>query len=465
MPKLRQPATLQKMALDAIFQYVVLWCNRTSVEGSLDELTHGISVMKTNVICRLPWFMVADFSARFMDFLSRFYCAFNSLIYIEATLELFMDIEIVGLQFRGPMVDFLDPRNGWRLRRLVELDLDYVSHSISMNLQNFYLNDLTCFMFARRCTDLDLSVIGRNCPKLQVIRVSKSRRVTDKGLASLSQCSDLRFIDVHKCSVTHSGLNRMLLVHKKLEKITDVAFDTMCHLDWSVCPSINHFATNDRVSAKHLRKIVTKFPNITYLYMHGKITENLYILQNLNELTGLDLKFSLKQFDNEVRMLWTNIMGLLRFIGANLTTLKLGSCDTTNSGVGIVMGQDKIDYIFNTCPNLECFKFVHKEKLIVIPSFAKLKVLTPQCSFNYDDYPLEILCIPTIKFNKLPNLESLSLYHYDVSCKTVRSIMLDNDKFPKLSVIKDVRLRYECLEELRRIARMKNLKFEIINGY
>ncbi|XP_046602310.1 uncharacterized protein LOC107227669 isoform X1 [Neodiprion lecontei] len=455
MPKVRQPAVLQKMALDVIFEYVVLCCDRTSIEGSLDELNQVISAIKLDVISCIPWFSVADFSARFLE---RFYSDSRPASHLKAALEVVMDTEIVGLQCRGPILAYLDPQDGSRLRRLAELDLDYILHSLPINLPNFYLNDLTSFVFAERCTNLDLSVVGRNCPKLQIVRVPESRHVTDEGLSNLSQCSDLRFIDVYRCSVTHSGINRMLAVHKKLDRISNVSAETLFHLDSSVCPSISHFSSipDTPISSANLRKIVTKFPNITYLHVHGVFTEEFSILNPLNKLTGLDFTFSSDMYYDEIEIAWVNIKEFLLFVGANLTTLKLACWEQ-----GFLWRQEDVDFIFDSCPNLECLKFDHGDGLVVIPSFQKLKVLIPHIAIEFES--IELLRDPMIEFDKLPSLETLSLHNYDVSFQTIQSIMLDNDRFPKLSVIETICMKDEDLEEIRRIARMKNLDFEIKN--
>ncbi|XP_046748812.1 uncharacterized protein LOC124412731 [Diprion similis] len=455
MPKVRQPAMLQKMALDAIYEYVFLCCDRTSIEDSLDELNQVISAIKKDVISRMPWFSVADFLAKFLE---QFYSDSRPAAHLKVALEVVMDTEIVGLQCKGPILAYLDPQDGPRLRRLAELDLDYISHSIPLNLHNFHLDDLTTFVFAERCTDLDLSVVGRNCTKLQVVRVPDSRRVTDEGLSTLSQCSDLRFVDVRRCSVTYNGINRMLSVHKKLDRITDVSAETLSHLDSSVCPSICHFASrpDDPISSAHLRKIVSKFPNITYLQLEGVITEELSILKSLNKLNGLDLTFSSGMFYDEIEATWACIKELLTFNGVNLTTLKLACWDQ-----GVFWRQEDLDFIFDSCPNLECLKFDHGDGLVIVPSFQKLKVLIPHIAIEFES--IEILDDPVIEFDKLPNLETLSLHNYDVSFPIIESIMLDNVKFPKLSVIETICMKNEDLEEIRRIARIKNLEFEIKN--
>ncbi|XP_046753197.1 uncharacterized protein LOC124416308 [Diprion similis] len=452
MPKVREPAMLQKMALDAMFEYVVFCCDRASIEGSLDELNQVISAIKKDVISRMPWFSVADFLAKFLE---QFYSDSRPAAHLKVALEVVMDTEIVGLQCKGPILANLDPQDGPRLRRLAELDLDYISHSIPLNLHNFHLDDLTTFVFAERCTDLDLSVVGRNCTKLQVVRVPDSW-VTDEGLSTLSQCSDLRFVDVRRCSVTYNGINRMLSVHKKLDRITDVSAETLSHLDSSVCPSISHFAFKEEesISSAHLRKIVTKFPNITYLYLDGHITEELSILKSLNKLNGLDLLFRSNMSFYDVEAAWADIKELLTFIGANMITLKLVCWNQ-----GFLWKQLELDFIFDSCPNLECLKFDHGDGCDTIPSFQKLKVLIPHIPIYFSS--IDIFEDPIIEFEPLPNLETLWLHNYNVSFSAIESIMLDHIKFPKLSLIETVYMKEKDLEEIRRIARMKNLEIEI----
>ncbi|XP_046753198.1 uncharacterized protein LOC124416309 [Diprion similis] len=478
MPKVRQPTALQKMALESIFEYVFLCCDRISVKGSLDELNQVISAIKKDVISRIPWFSVADFLARFLE---RFFSCSRPPMHLKAALEIVMDIEVVGLRCRGPILAYLDPQDSRRLRRLVELDLHRFSCGvptsvynvmINLNMNNFYLNDLTSFAFNAECTDLHLSVIARNCPQLQEVRVPNSQEVTDQGLATLEQCSDLRYVDVRGCGITHSGINRMLSVQKKLEKFTQDSLATWSCLDLAVCPWIRYIAFHPvEFSYKDLRKIVTKFPNISYFEMRTNIPINVSSLKSLNKLTGLDLDFPFNDRRVRLNSIWAGIKDLLKFVGTNLTTLKLGSWDCEFLDFINKLGQDDVDFIFNSCPNLESLKFDHVEGLIVIPSFQKLKVLMP-CVISEDNrtenptrYSDEeyfgMSYHPTIEFDKLPNLETLSLYNYRVSVRTIESIMLDNDKFPKLSVIKNISMKDEDLEEIRRIARMNNLEFEI----
>lgn len=455
MPKTKQPVQLQNLALDFLLEYVVNVSNRLGSKDSLGEFRRAISFIKEYIFTRIPWFLIADFCDKFLD---QFYEKDCSDDCKTIALDLLMDTEIIGLRFKGPMVTYFDMKNANRLKKLKELDLSNFPSHLDMSLDNFQLCDLRIFICTQRCTDLHLKVIGRNCPKLEVLKIHWSKEVTDEGIRALNSCSDLRIVDISECSVSHDGRNLLLAVHKKIEEFicTNEFHD---HLDSTLCPAMSRLvleSTNESPTSDHLKSIVKKFPNLIYLEMKEMIAFDLKILKYLDKLEGLSIFFSDSMMYDDVESIWEEFKELIKFIGKNFISLEF-----TCWNHGFFWEQDGINFVFKHCPNLEYLKFDFGGGLLVIPPFPKLKKLIPNIAIEFES--IEILDDPKIEFDKLVELETLSLHNFEVNFHIIESIMLDNVKFPKLSVIQTICMKPEDLTEIERVAKTSNLNFKIEN--
>lgn len=220
MPKLKPVASLQSMAMDAYFEFVVQFCNRLSATGGPGRFRSGVYAIRDQICSGLPNPFLVEFATKFLD---EFLLNTRNRLFHEVALEMVMDVEIPGLRLKGHNLHYLDPHEeGYRFQTFEELDLtSFVlgnDEPMFRFLHEFHLQDLVTFVYPQYCTNDDLTIIGMNCPKLETVRVTDSDYVTDEGLRGLSPCLNLRAACFRGCcNVSYIGLNRLLSTHDKLE--------------------------------------------------------------------------------------------------------------------------------------------------------------------------------------------------------------------------------------------------------
>ncbi|XP_068994192.1 uncharacterized protein [Neodiprion pinetum] len=221
MPKPKQPSSLKSISFEAMVAHFVDRCDRLSIDGVSRRLRRQISLIKHHLHPRLLSNLFAEFCSVFLEEFYRVGINRSELRpdgHNRAVLEVMMDLEIPGLKCGGDILRFLDLRDSHRFRGLRKLDLDGFWDHGPRTLAKFRLQDLAELCYPRNCTDLDLEVVGQRCPKLQVLDVAGSVKVTDRGLRALSSCPDLRVLDLYCCRVTDDGVNELLSTHRKIEE-------------------------------------------------------------------------------------------------------------------------------------------------------------------------------------------------------------------------------------------------------
>lgn len=199
-----------------------------------------------------------------------------------------------------------------------------------------------------------------------------------------------------------------------------------------------------------------KFPNLKYLKINCEDTTNLSALKHHNNLSGLQINYvnGMTEYEEPVpEDTWEYIEEIFTFIGPNITILTL--CALYQH---FRCTQQELNMIFNGCPNLEHLDFDHVSCVYVVPEFKKLKTLTARAPQDvkrrWEDYNLE--------FGRMANLEVLELPYAGFNLTRVKAIMLDDYKFPKLSVLRISTWRLpEDIPEINRIAKENNIDFRV----
>ncbi|XP_012253266.2 uncharacterized protein LOC105684476 [Athalia rosae] len=465
MGKLRQPIPLLKMSIDVLLVLLLEHCECiAAADGSAKDVSRYIVIFRDKICRYMPWYLLADFCRTFLD---KFHSIPRLSDHREAALEIVMDIEIRGLRFEGPMTAYLDPRDARRMRELTALDMvgSWTSkYDMTDILQLLHLTELTSFK-QWDCTDRALEIIGRECPKLEILCLPGSNRVTDIGLRNLTRCSSLRYVDVSESMVTRQGVNHLLSTNSKIDTLlcSEVRFEyrssILSFLDPFVYPSMKSLVirSSEPFTSAHLNRIVAKFPNLTSIRIYSVITGDLNALESLGKLKVIELDYGYYDEPLSSRLVsavtWNNMEQLLRLIGTNITTLKLGMYERS-----FYFRQLHLNFMFNCCPNIEYLEFLLAGTgRWFVPSFQKLKELKchqPDVDTTDED------ALAVVEFDEMPALETLWLT--GVQDLNLNHLVFDHKKFPNLTVLEImIPNNLHVLAEIREMIKINNLDFEI----
>lgn len=346
---------------------------------------------------------------------------------------------MIGLE----ILDLGSGSGGWRTSDIEKIIIGGVSA----------MPNLTAFTLCFDCTDSIIMAVGQNCPKLHKLDVTASRSVTDRSIAILLKCWQLREVKLFRTSVTMVGYAELLLGHSRLEDIgrcDDFGY-VLEHIrakeDFNKPFRLKIFESRD-VTMQHLYLLVEMCPYITSLSMlHDERIDDLAILASLDYLTDLKL-LSCDFFTDRVKT-------LLELKGSNITSLHLEHVNEIDLNALIYISQfcPKIkNLVFYNCEFLEHTSVFTKE--LLVPPFKVLERI--KCIVDCAAMHLEFLLshCTNIKFiqlgsstgigdrtmvrvlsqNSMTKLEELTiLYSDDLSMKTVRLLMENCENLRRLS--------------------------------
>lgn len=459
---MKQPTSLRAMAMDLLVDTILRLCTKLSEDmGPGEEFLREISAIREEVCKYVPRNFLGEFISAVID---KFHRRANRTYAHYGVTELMMDVEIIGLRSG---LAFTHDEDVHRIRGLVELNPNedvFLPHEA---LENCCLSYLRVLVLSRKCfTDHHLTVIGKNCPRLQSLNMSGSS-VTDEGLRALSPCRDLRVVDIRGCEqVSHLGMNNLICEHAKLEDFSCGSWieserkysdgcNSMSRLD-RPCLSMKRFCVfTDVVTNTHLGHVVEKFPNLTRFETRFESLGDISILKSLNNLEGISLECTSDYSNQEVGRVWRSLEELFSFIGENITSLEL----SYYLGERCVSDPGNLNYILKACPNIEyltCYRGFYD---LVIPSLKKLRGLSLYTTWRSIDNDSSTISFDLEKSGTMYNLESLKLSGFEVSFETVKSIMLDNIKFPKLTKLETFGMTYDEYDEIIQIIKNNNLQF------
>lgn len=460
MPPLKQPAPLRAMAMDLCAETILRLCINLIEKYSDEKLRQAISTVRRSVCDYVPEYFLGELLNAVIKRSSR---RRNCPDAHKHVMELLMDVDVTGLELRISTFG-VDVKDVYRFRGVVELDMG--SHSISESPQffkNYQLSELRKVSVVK-CSDRDLTVIGRNCSSLRSLKYTYSP-ITDEGLRALDQCRELRVLDISDCDqISHIGIIHLMSELAKLEDLccgswlvhSRPSFDGCSFLSYleRPCSSMKrfHVSTVD-LTDEHLRQVVEKFPNLTSFEPTCQSLGDMSILKSLHNLERIDL-FGLASYSSAqvVDRVWRSLKQLLSVIGENVKSLELpynlsARCDSESR---------ILIYILGACPNIEHLRCFHRSYDIVIPSTQKLRVL----HLDTDQIDRDSgIVFDVEKSGTMANLEKLDLENFQVSFETIKAIMLDNVKFPKLAWLGTGGVMSEEWDEIYEIIKNNNLKF------
>lgn len=452
MPRLKQPPTLLKMATDRLVDFLAKRCNECSVNGSLEELRQVVTFIKSDIGPNVPWQLGADFFERLLD---TYFYAFKyprkerPESHKRAVLECIMDRKIVGLTVSTFAVESMDMEDGPRLRGVSTLLLD---KSRRYNLETFHLEDLVTLSHQNHCTDSDLEIIAKACPKLEYLNISRSQQVTDNGIRALNSCPELRVVILSRCrNVTSRGVQDLLSAH---QKIKNFRFDRFVDGTWTVYPSITHYDIELKtITNSDLCLIAEKFPNLRSLNIYGKLDHDacLSSLESLKKLTEL-------VFEPEGNTVtWDALKPLLRSIGTNITKLDAISL-TCRATIYSSVTQADLEFLHKRCPNIRSLSFDYDSEdygdILVIPPFENLIHFRCHSFLNNPHYA-------RLQFGVMSELQTLLIEQAEMTTAIVEAMILDNIKFPRLNHITIRESYHYDLNRLEETVKINNIDLRL----
>lgn len=273
---------------------------------------------------------------------------------------------------------------------------DDMEPTISMGLER--MSNLQYLSLNYDCTDNILLKLIESCPRLVALDLSSSKAVTDDSVNLITRMPNLRYVNLHRTSVTMEGYVKLLLALKMLEDVGRFDEIGRC-LEYIV----DNYLDFNEFSLKKFcsRYVTTRFLQIISEYcpqmQHVSIFFNMLIC-DLTALIGID-KLSVLHllscdfFSDQVR-------DVLAVKGCNLTHLHLEHVDQID--------MNALMYISQYCPDLQVFTIYNCELIEstslylqkpAIPPFMNLERLTvvAQC----DNRHLEFLWSTCLRIKSL----------------------------------------------------------------
>ncbi|KAH1024587.1 hypothetical protein HUJ05_004049 [Dendroctonus ponderosae] len=226
---------------------------------------------------------------------------------------------------------------GWRTSEFDKYILDGIR--IMRNLRSICL----CF----DCSDLVIQTVSENCPFIQSIDVTSSGCVTDRSIPCLLNCKQLKELQLHRTSVSVSGLAKLISGLPRLQNIGKC--DEFRHIIVYIYQSeincgpfeLRNIQTRD-LSTESLRLLVEMFPKVEYISLfHDMQVADLSVLVSLVRLRELKL-LSCAFYGDSLKQ-------LLEIAGRNFTHIHLEHVEEMDFNVLGVIG--------NYCPKLKSLVF------------------------------------------------------------------------------------------------------------
>ncbi|KAF5281240.1 hypothetical protein FQA39_LY05126 [Lamprigera yunnana] len=213
------------------------------------------------------------------------------------------------------------------------------------------------------CSDNVIQMLAENCPQLQNLDVTSSRSVTDRSVASLLKCKQLRELQLHRTSITVTGFAQLLIGLPKLQDIGrcdefgNVIKYILQHTNMGPL-GLRKLQTRD-LSNDSLRHLVAMCPKMEHVCLfHDEHISDFTILTTLEHLK--ELKLSSCAFYSDF------IKQLLEVRGYGLTSLHLEHVEEIDLNA--------IVHISQCCPFLKNLVLYNCDFVDQRDSHPKLKV-------------------------------------------------------------------------------------------
>lgn len=237
------------------------------------------------------------------------------------------------------------------------------------------------------CTDTLLLQLIESCPLLIALDVSSSKSLTNDSVNLINRMENLRYVNLHRTSVTMEGYIKLLLGLKKLEDVGRFDEIGRC-LEFIVDNyyDIKEFA---------LRKFCSRYVTTRFLQIISDYCPEMYFVSiffnmlicDLTALIGIDKLSVLHLLSCD--FFSDNIRDVLAVKGCNITHLHLEHVDQID--------MNALMYISQYCPDLKIFTIYNCEMIEstslylqkpAIPPFMNLERITvvAQCDHRHLEF-------------------------------------------------------------------------------
>ncbi|XP_075212460.1 uncharacterized protein LOC142319270 isoform X1 [Lycorma delicatula] len=484
MPQRKQPHSLETLALRAVGIWVkcigknlvdpVCWIFQRDCNEGVVLLQKSIVSINETLYASVPWYLFDKMAVQVLtsvnDLIQETKAAYDQFVPMSLFLSrmkvvvsltevvVHSHLKHLDISHWPKIMRHVLNQNLHRLEGLEELNLGSGSggwdtseaeKSILSGVRS--MSNLTYLCLCFDCTDHILSVVGANCPLIQILDVTSSRSVTDRSVPSLLNCNYLRELKLYRTSVSVEGFKTLLTslpCVQDLGRCDDFGNILERVSEENLGPlGLKSLQSRD-LRASHLRLMVKLCPYLTHVSIfHDEKIADLTLLSALDNLTELKL-MNCDFFGDRIK-------NLLEARGTNLILLHLEHVEEIDLNA--------IIYISQYCPRLKTLTlincefgennnlihrkmkvppFLHLERLICVADCAlmHLQFLLSHCfniryiqlgsSTGIDDKTM----IEVFTKNPMKHLEELKiLYSYGLSMQTVDLLMTCCDKLRTLS--------------------------------
>lgn len=514
MPKLKQPKSLEKLALKALVYYlcdlgeklmpIISTIAKCEAQKSSDILESRVRILQKYFAYNVPCFLYDHLCGEVFievpqmieriksqlrprssmgEFLSKVNVAVSlTEVIISSNLKR-LNFEIMPKMIRHVYYNKLAQltglehlnlgslSGGWKTSDMEPTVLEGVRQMV--NLKTFCLN--------YDCTDNILLALAETCPKLHTLDISSSKCITNDSMNILFRFKNLRNVQLYRTSVSMEGYINLFLRLPYLEDVGRYDEIGRCLEYLEHYPQHQTFHlkkfTSRFVTTKFLQILAEHCPNIYFVSIfHNVLLCDLMQLTAINKLQDLRL-LSCDFFADQIR-------DVLHVKGCNLTHLHLEHVDEID--------MNALMYISQYCPDLNVLTFYNCEMISstsmyiqkpAIPPFMNLQRLTlvAACELFHLEFLLSscfhIKCIilgtmvPTDDYtfnrilskNPMAHLEELSIVCSDgLTIATVYKLL---EICPCLTVLNELD-EWQCisqneLETLKMYIKLNNLDLNI----
>lgn len=281
--------------------------------------------------------------------------------------------DLTGLEF----LNLGSLTGGWKI--------DEMEPTILRGLEN--MSNLQYLSLNHDCTDTILLKLIETCPRLIALDVSSSKSLSNDSVNLINRIETLRYVNLHRTSVTMEGYVKLLLGLKQLEDVGRFDEIGRClefivdnYLDFQGF-ALRKFCSR-YVTTRFLQIISEYCPEMQFVSIFfNMLICDLIALIGINNLSILHL-LSCDFFSD-------NIRDVLAVKGCNLTHLHLEHVDQID--------MNALMYISQYCPDLKIFTIYNCEMIEstsvylqkpAIPPFMNLEKLTviAQCDYRHLEF-------------------------------------------------------------------------------
>lgn len=437
MPKVRQPATLENLALKKSAQWlydigiriIPLVGNKIDSKNALELLNSVVEVSHDLFECYVPFYLYKPLtdhvvkvttelverckeSIEFKVNMAKFLTQINVAVRLAEAL-ISRKMRIIDFDKLPKMLRTSFYQQFSKLTGLEWLSLGSVSGGWKTYEMEAFLVDglksmenLVHLCLNYDCTDRVLRVLTRNCQKLVSLDISNSKNINNQSVDILIELKNLRAIQLYRTSVSLEGFINILLHLPDLRDIGRFEQLGRCmeYLE-DYYPTYGNFAlenfASNNATSKQIQILSEKCPNLNSISLfHNVLLLDLMTLIGINQLSKVKL-LSCDFFADCIR-------DVLEVKGCNITLLNLEHVDQIDLNALMYVSQfcpDLKTLVLCNCNLIESTSLYYRH--LKLPPFMNLENLTliGECSIKHVEF---ILC----------NAQMLKFVHFGTQIPT-----------------------------------------------